>query len=56
MSAATIKDPRDVVLAPVVSEKSTILGEAGKYVFGGSLFSAQSPAVVTVKQPITITK
>ena len=28
----------------------------GKYVFGGSLFSAQSPAVVTVKQPITITK
>lgn len=28
----------------------------GKYVFGGSLFSQTSPDVVTVKQPITITK
>lgn len=30
--------------------------KAGKYVFSGSLFSAESPAVVTVKQPIKITK
>lgn len=28
----------------------------GKYVFGGSLFSAESPAVITVKQPVKITK
>lgn len=28
----------------------------GKYVFSGSLFSAESPSVVTVKQPVTITK
>jgi len=28
----------------------------GKYVFGGSLFSAQSSAVVTVKQPVKITR
>lgn len=28
----------------------------GKYVFGGSLFSAQSPDVVTVKQVVKITK
>jgi hypothetical protein len=28
----------------------------GKYVFGGSLFSAESPSVVTVKQVIQITK
>ena len=33
MSAATIKDPRDVVLAPVVSEKSYGLIDAGKYTF-----------------------
>ncbi len=33
MSAATIKDPRDVVLAPVVSEKSYGLIDEGKYTF-----------------------
>ena len=32
MSAATIKDPRDVVLAPVVSEKSYGLIDEGGYV------------------------
>ena len=33
MSAATIKDPRDVVIAPVVSEKSYGLIDEGKYTF-----------------------
>jgi large subunit ribosomal protein L23 len=33
VSAATIKDPRDVVLAPVVSEKSYGLIDEGKYTF-----------------------
>jgi large subunit ribosomal protein L23 len=33
MSATTIKDPRDVVLAPVVSEKSYGLIDEGKYTF-----------------------
>ena len=33
MSAATLKDPRDVVLAPVVSEKSYGLIDEGKYTF-----------------------
>ena len=33
MSAATIKDPRDVVRAPVVSEKSYCLIDEGKYTF-----------------------
>ena len=33
MSAVTIKDPRDVVLAPVVSEKSYGLIDEGKYTF-----------------------
>ena len=33
MSATTNKDPRDVVLAPVVSEKSYGLIDEGKYTF-----------------------
>ncbi|AMB41277.1 50S ribosomal protein L23 [Arthrobacter sp. TES] len=33
MSVTTIKDPRDVVLAPVVSEKSYGLIDEGKYTF-----------------------
>ena len=33
MSAVTIKDPRDVVLAPVVSEKSYGLIDEGKYTY-----------------------
>ncbi len=33
MSAATIKDPRDVIIAPVVSEKSYGLIDEGKYTF-----------------------
>jgi len=33
VSAATIKDPRDVVIAPVVSEKSYGLIDEGKYTF-----------------------
>ncbi|WP_077490640.1 50S ribosomal protein L23 [Sinomonas mesophila] len=33
MSAATYKDPRDVILAPVVSEKSYSLIDEGKYTF-----------------------
>ena len=33
MSATTAKDPRDVVLAPVVSEKSYGLIDEGKYTF-----------------------
>ncbi|ASN52693.1 MULTISPECIES: 50S ribosomal protein L23 [Sinomonas] len=33
MSAATYKDPRDVILAPVVSEKSYGLIDEGKYTF-----------------------
>ena len=33
MSAVNIKDPRDVVLAPVVSEKSYGLIDEGKYTF-----------------------
>ena len=33
MSAATIKDTRDVVLAPVVSEKSYGLIDEGQYTF-----------------------
>ncbi|MCC9144896.1 MULTISPECIES: 50S ribosomal protein L23 [unclassified Arthrobacter] len=33
MSATTVKDPRDVVLAPVVSEKSYGLIDEGKYTF-----------------------
>ncbi|WP_168626206.1 MULTISPECIES: 50S ribosomal protein L23 [unclassified Cryobacterium] len=31
--SATYKDPRDVILAPVVSEKSYSLIDAGKYTF-----------------------
>jgi large subunit ribosomal protein L23 len=33
VSAATLKDPRDVVIAPVVSEKSYGLIDEGKYTF-----------------------
>jgi large subunit ribosomal protein L23 len=33
VSVTTIKDPRDVVLAPVVSEKSYGLIDEGKYTF-----------------------
>ncbi|AUI49696.1 50S ribosomal protein L23 [Arthrobacter crystallopoietes] len=33
MSATTVKDPRDVVIAPVVSEKSYGLIDEGKYTF-----------------------
>ena len=33
MSALTYKDPRDVILAPVVSEKSYSLIDDGKYTF-----------------------
>jgi large subunit ribosomal protein L23 len=33
VSAATIKDPRDVIIAPVVSEKSYGLIDEGKYTF-----------------------
>ena len=33
MSAVTYKDPRDVILAPVVSEKSYSLIDDGKYTF-----------------------
>jgi large subunit ribosomal protein L23 len=33
VSAATYKDPRDVILAPVVSEKSYGLIDEGKYTF-----------------------
>ncbi|MGW9415063.1 50S ribosomal protein L23 [Arthrobacter sp. SW1] len=33
MSVTTIKDPRDVVIAPVVSEKSYGLIDEGKYTF-----------------------
>ena len=33
MSAITIKDPRDVVIAPVVSEKSYGLIDEGRYTF-----------------------
>ena len=33
MSATSIKDPRDVLLAPVVSEKSYSLLDEGKYTF-----------------------
>ena len=33
MSATTTKDPRDVVLSPVVSEKSYGLIDEGKYTF-----------------------
>ena len=33
MSATTTKDPRDVILAPVVSEKSYGLIDEGKYTF-----------------------
>ena len=33
MSATTIKDPRDVIIAPVVSEKSYGLIDEGRYTF-----------------------
>jgi large subunit ribosomal protein L23 len=33
MSAASYKDPRDIILAPVVSEKSYGLIDQGKYTF-----------------------
>ncbi len=33
MSAETYKDPRDIILAPVVSEKSYNLIDDGKYTF-----------------------
>ena len=33
MSATTIKDPRDVIVAPVVSEKSYGLIDEGRYTF-----------------------
>jgi large subunit ribosomal protein L23 len=33
VSATTVKDPRDVVIAPVVSEKSYGLIDEGKYTF-----------------------
>ena len=33
MSALTYKDPRDIILAPVVSEKSYSLIDDGKYTF-----------------------
>ena len=33
MSASTNKDPRDIILAPVVSEKSYSLIDDGKYTF-----------------------
>jgi large subunit ribosomal protein L23 len=33
MSAVTYKDPRDIILAPVVSEKSYNLIDDGKYTF-----------------------
>ena len=33
MSTATQKDPRDVILSPVVSEKSYSLIDQGKYTF-----------------------
>ena len=33
MSAASYKDPRDIIIAPVVSEKSYSLIDDGKYTF-----------------------
>lgn len=33
MSATTYKDPRDIIIAPVVSEKSYSLIDDGKYTF-----------------------
>ena len=30
---ATVTDPRDIILSPVISEKSFALAEAGKYTF-----------------------
>ena len=33
MSATTIKDPRDVIIAPVVSEKSYACMDRGQYTF-----------------------
>ena len=33
MTAVTFKDPRDIIIAPVVSEKSYSLIDDGKYTF-----------------------
>lgn len=33
MSSVTIKDPRDIIIAPVVSEKTYALMDEGKYTF-----------------------
>ncbi|WP_029090262.1 50S ribosomal protein L23 [Brevibacterium album] len=33
MSTVTIKDPRDIIIAPVVSEKTYALMDEGKYTF-----------------------
>ena len=33
MSSVTIKDPRDIIFAPVVSEKTYALMDEGKYTF-----------------------
>ena len=33
MTAATYKDPRDIIISPVVSEKSYSLIDDGKYTF-----------------------
>ncbi|WP_349827345.1 50S ribosomal protein L23 [Brevibacterium litoralis] len=33
MSTVTVKDPRDIIVAPVVSEKSYNLMDEGKYTF-----------------------
>lgn len=33
MSSVTIKDPRDIIIAPVVSEKTYELMDEGKYTF-----------------------
>lgn len=49
-------DPRDPTTGEAGVKILTNPKKPGKYVFGGSLFSAQSSEVVTVKQVVKITK
>ena len=54
MSATTIKDPRDVIIAPVVSEKSYGLIDEGRYTFFVAVDSNKTQIKYAVEQIFSV--
>ena len=50
MSNASYKDPRDIILAPVISEKSYALMDEGKYTFEVSTQATKTEIKIAIER------